>query len=69
MKESKPQLMAATDTAAARGHEGKTQPEAVAEPFGTFVALKRLTQLDIEAVRMQGCADGAGACIEASGNR
>ena len=69
MKESKPQLMAETDTAAALTGDRLATTEGGHEPFGTFVALKRLTQLDVEAVRMQGCADGGSACIEAAGKR
>lgn len=67
MKESNPQLMATTDIAAARTREHAEQTPARAEPFGSFVALKRLNKLDVEAVRMQGCADGAGAEIQAGG--
>ncbi len=69
MKESKPQLMAETDTAAVLSHDRRATADAGPEPFGTFVALKRLAQLDVEAVRMQGCADGGSACIETSGTR
>ncbi len=67
MKENNQQLMSATDRAA--GHEGNTadKREPAAEPFGTFVALKRLNRLDVEAVRMQGCADGGAAAIEQGG--
>lgn len=69
MKESSPQLMATTDSAGAQGRDAADNSEVVTEPYGSFVALKRLTKLDIEAVRMQGCADGGSACIEPVGNK
>lgn len=69
MKESNPQLMVTTDSAGAPGRESADNSEVGAEPYGSFVALKRLTKLDVEAVRMQGCADGGSACIEPGGKK
>ncbi|MEG2880182.1 MAG: hypothetical protein RR928_19210 [Comamonas sp.] len=59
MKESSPQLMSDTDSAAAASCELRELNDKETQdcPFGSFIALKRLSKLNIEAVRMQGCAD------------
>ena len=64
MKESNPQHLASLEsprkaTALDKGEHG--EQELAAQPLDSFVALRRLSKVQIEAVRMQGCADGAGA--------
>lgn len=68
MKENSPQLMASTDSVGTQRHKTTEDFESPSESYGSFVALKRLSKLEVEAVRMQGCADGAGAWIDSSNN-
>ncbi|MEG0223195.1 MAG: hypothetical protein RR720_05360 [Comamonas sp.] len=51
--------MSDTDSAAAASCELRELNDKETQdcPFGSFIALKRLSKLNIEAVRMQGCAD------------
>jgi len=64
MKESNPQHRASLESANAKTEEthfDKIEGEVGEQPAASFVALRRMSRVQIEAVRMQGCADGAGA--------
>jgi hypothetical protein len=61
MKESDPQHLASIESASAAAAQEKTEHDNGEQPLDSFVALRRLSKVQVEAVRMQGCADGAGA--------
>jgi hypothetical protein len=64
MEEVDMQLMSATEVsgAAGGGEREADQVENLEMQFGSFVALRRIGQVSVEAVRMQGCVGGVGAC-------
>jgi hypothetical protein len=64
MKESHQQHRATLESANAKSEEtqlDKIEGGVGEQPVGSFVALRRMSRVQIEAVRMQGCADGAGS--------
>lgn len=63
MKESNQRLQSTVQSAGA-SHEQRSETKQQVntdQPLGSFVPFRRMSKVQVEAVRMQGCADGAGA--------